>query len=363
MNELGEDIEAFLGHTEIRQLEQHTRLVKQTKDYPLSEGRGNGGNADIDVLVCQPYLYPPILWKPLLRNVQFRHDLDSGYEGRLNVFRRGEFVVQDAVNAVPDLQLVLVGFHVDIACPGLDRLREHEIDKSDDRRVAGLIQEVARSLNFGQDQVAVLIAMHIFDDILGRGTTHLVGRVDGGEDGILGRQHGLNTIPSQDETKVIEGLKCEGVVDGDEGNFFARQRDHLVFFQELNGDVLGESGIQIVQRKVGPEGVAKLKPQSLQDIIFRDNLAVNEDLADSPSSFFLDFQGLGNGVLGKTADLNKYFTDRFMGHGFEVFICLIRYPAAGVAGYPGTSLSRLLPSGLCLLFSHQRFFWPPPDLG
>ena len=55
--------------------------------------------------------------------------------------RRAHDVVEDAVDAVADAQLLLVRLDVDVARALLDRRHQHDVDEPDDRRFLALLRE------------------------------------------------------------------------------------------------------------------------------------------------------------------------------------------------------------------------------
>src|SRR5262249_174443 len=56
-----------------------------------------------------------VLWQALFSDVKLRHDLDSRGNGIAELHGRAHDVVKDAVDAVADSQLLLVGLDVNIA--------------------------------------------------------------------------------------------------------------------------------------------------------------------------------------------------------------------------------------------------------
>ena len=58
--------------------------------------------------------------------------------------RRRHDVVEDAVDAVADAQLLLVRLDVDVAGALLNRRHQHDVDEPDDRRLFALLRAAPR---------------------------------------------------------------------------------------------------------------------------------------------------------------------------------------------------------------------------
>jgi hypothetical protein len=71
------------------------------------------------------------------QTAEVRENLDAGDEGRLHLLRRRHDVLEQTVDAEPDLDVPAVGFHMNVARPSLDRLRDDLVDDPDDRGVFG----------------------------------------------------------------------------------------------------------------------------------------------------------------------------------------------------------------------------------
>ena len=78
---------------------------------------------------------PAVLRDPALGDVDVGHDLQPADDAGLDRLRRAHDLVQHAVDAEPDPQVVLGRLEVDVGGAVLDRLGDEQVDELDDRRV------------------------------------------------------------------------------------------------------------------------------------------------------------------------------------------------------------------------------------
>src|SRR6185295_15145042 len=100
------------------------------------------GDAEVDLAAHQPQLDASVLRQASLGDVELRHDLDARHDRRLQPARRGFDVVQHAVDAVTDLELVLERLDVDIRRALLERPVDEQVDEPDDGRLGGEVPQV-----------------------------------------------------------------------------------------------------------------------------------------------------------------------------------------------------------------------------
>ena len=103
----------------------------------LTEERRQTRHPEID-LPCRAPLASPdpdpaVLRKAPLRDVELGHHLDARGDRVAHRRRRRQCMLQHAVDAVPDPQLVLVRLDVDVACAPLDRRGQDDVDEPDHR--------------------------------------------------------------------------------------------------------------------------------------------------------------------------------------------------------------------------------------
>ena len=127
---------------ELRHVEHQLVFVEQTQDDLLAEERRQARHAEVDLLERavdrEPDLDAAVLRQALLGDVELRHDLDARRDRVAELHRRRHHVVEDAVDAEPDAELLLVRLDVDVARALLDRRHQHQVHEPDDRRFAAL---------------------------------------------------------------------------------------------------------------------------------------------------------------------------------------------------------------------------------
>ena len=182
-----------LERGEVRGLESHVgepeedvSPVEQPQHGALAEGRRDGGDADVDLPASEPDLDPPVLGQAALGDVEPRHDLDPGDRRGVPLPGGGDHRVEDAVDTVPDDELLLVRLEVDVAGPLTDRPEQDGVDEADDRRLVGRLEQVPRLLDGGR-RVEVPLPRKPLHDLVFRGMRPLVRGVDPGEHLVLRR--------------------------------------------------------------------------------------------------------------------------------------------------------------------------------
>ena len=196
--------------------------VQHAQDDALAVLRGQGGDAQVHAPVGDLRLDAPVLGQPGLGDVEVRHDLDAGDDRQGQVARRRGHLVQRAVHAVTDLELVLEGLEVDVARAVPDGLVQHQVHEADDGRGIGFGFKFARA---GRRPVAVpTVAGLLFivgvaelpENVVQVGEIRgavvevepLLNFVDG--------SHDLLHVAVQDEAQVLDGFRVERVEQGDE---------------------------------------------------------------------------------------------------------------------------------------------------
>ena len=79
-----------------------------------------------------------------LRDVEPRHDLDAGDDGRRQPGGLGVHRLQDAVVAAADAEAVLERLDVDVRGARLERVGDQERDEADDRRLGREVESLVR---------------------------------------------------------------------------------------------------------------------------------------------------------------------------------------------------------------------------
>ncbi len=144
--------------------------------------------------------------------------------------------MEDAVNAVLDLELFLERLDVDVARPVADGAREDEVDEVDDGRLAGDLAQVA-DLGAG-DGLAFLGALEVLDHALDREAVESLDRrfhvalgADGADDALAG-----------EDADVVHGLEVERVRHGqDEAAVFLGHGNDAGLLDQFRRDASGRA--------------------------------------------------------------------------------------------------------------------------
>src|SRR5262245_15490182 len=89
INELFEYFVGVFEHTDVGQVEHHTRLVQETHDDAFAVNHRDDRNANVDFVIFHAHLDAAVLRQAFLGNVKPGHDLDAADDGGLKwiVFR------------------------------------------------------------------------------------------------------------------------------------------------------------------------------------------------------------------------------------------------------------------------------------
>ena len=106
---------------------------QQTQRHTLSVNRRHGGDTDVEFLALDADVDAAILRQTLLGNVHPGHYLDARDQRGLIALQLWghRCLVEDAVHAVADAELVLRRLKVNIRCPILVRLPDDLVDELD----------------------------------------------------------------------------------------------------------------------------------------------------------------------------------------------------------------------------------------
>ncbi len=80
----------------------------------------------------------------LLRDIEFGHDLDAGYDEGCECTPGVQDVVQHAVHAEAHAETILVRLDVNVGRIFLDGFRQHRIDEADDGRIVVALEQIGR---------------------------------------------------------------------------------------------------------------------------------------------------------------------------------------------------------------------------
>ena len=88
---------------------------EQTKHRLFPENSGHDGNTDIHMAVFCPYPEMAVLGDSLFRNVQVRHNFNTGNQRLVHIPLQGDIFQDDAVNSHPDLCFPVKRLYMNIA--------------------------------------------------------------------------------------------------------------------------------------------------------------------------------------------------------------------------------------------------------
>ncbi len=290
------------------------------------------GDAEVDVpelaVVPKANLDAAVLREPFLRDVELRHDLDARRDRVAELHRRCHDVVENAVDAVPHPQLLLVGLDVDVARGLLDGRHQDHVHESDDRRFLAFARQRFRAdLSLENLDIAGIgehwhLVERLRRDLQGaRAFRHRapLGRfaavvpLDGPDDRGLGRHHRFDVV-ARHELDVVHGEHVGRVGHRDrERRAGARERDDLVFLRCLRGNELHDRRIDLELGECD-RGHAVLLAQQRRDLLVFHVSQLHKIEAELPPVLALVVQRILQ-LLGRDALLlEKEFTDP-KGHG------------------------------------------------
>ena len=122
---------------ELVQAQEDLAAHQQAQRDALAVHGRHGRNADVDLLAANPNIDAAILRQALLGDVHAGHHLDAGNDRGLVTLqlRRQRNLVQNAVNAVPNAQLILGGFEMNVRRALIVSLPDDLVDELDDARL------------------------------------------------------------------------------------------------------------------------------------------------------------------------------------------------------------------------------------
>ena len=273
-------------------------------------GRPFDGEADLDAAV---------LGQALLGDVELRHDLDARRDRVAELHRRRHHVVEDAVDAEANPELLLVRLDVDVARALLNRRHQHQVDEPDDRRLAALplergdidLLELLEQLDIvvndlrgflerlgdhlegrGAREVGLLrVRFGLLRLLLRRSRAHghlrrgrrrRVVPLDRVCDSRLGRDDRLHVV-ARHELDVVHGEDVRGIGNRNrQGRAGPAQRDDLIFLGGVGRDQLDH---RLIDFKLGQvdRGHAVLLAEQRRDFFVGHETELDEIQAQLPA--------------------------------------------------------------------------------
>ena len=243
---------------EARHIEHQLVAVQEPHHELLAEQRRQDRDAEVDVFGLAVLLIPDldasVLGQPLFGDVEPGHDLHARNHRVAELHRRLHHGVEDAVDAVPDPELPLVGLDVDVAGALLDRRKQQHVHELDDRGFLPLARP-------GRD-------------VERRGPVRVgpPGRVvlrKRRQDRRLGRHHRLHVVAGH-ELDVVEREDVGGIRHRDgQRRAGTRQRNHLVLLRGVGRQQLQDGRVELELRERN-RGHAVLAAEQCRDLILGD---------------------------------------------------------------------------------------------
>ena len=320
-------IEAALGEVELQRL-----LVEDPQHGLLAEDRGQDRHAEVDLAGAVPQLDPAVLGQPALRDVEVRHDLQARDDRRLVALGRRQHLVEHAVHAEPDAELLLVGLPVQVGRAPANGVGQDHVDELHDRRLVGRLLELDdigdRGLLFAEDlDVAGVhrqLGEHVGDRRQGLRVVALDRRPDGGAGGDDRQDaqpgHGGDLVHRHHVGRIRHGQR-EPVID-------PAQREHLVLARDVRRHErqhVGRDRVLLDDHRRQPVLLA----QQLDELFLGDQPAAREHVAQALLRAAVLAQGL----------LQLVGRDHALGHEE------LAQPPAAPAGASARDTGRVAPRG------------------
>ena len=201
-DDVADEAQVVRGDADAVEAEHHGGLVEQADGDALAVRGGHGGDAHVDLLAGDLAANTTVLRQALLGDVEAGHDLDAGDDAGEVRLGGALDLVEDAVDAVADGDLLVAGLDVDVAGLLLGGVEDEAVDEADDRGVLGRgVQDVLVLLG-------VLLGLLLEVDILGATSVDAVDEV---EDGGPRHQGDLEVLGAVDLAQVVEVEQAQGV--------------------------------------------------------------------------------------------------------------------------------------------------------
>ncbi len=225
-------------------------------------------------------------------DVELAHDLEARDDGVLQLDGRLHHLVEHAVDAEADPEVLLVGLDVDVGGALLDGVEQDEVHQLHDRCFPGAllqVDHVAVALVVVDDRdLRVVEALH---EVLVRGPLLGVVALDGLLDGRLGGDHRLDVVAGV-ELDVVDGEDVRRIAHGDDERAAgAVHRHHLVLLGDGLGDELDDLGVDVEVLQVDG-GHAVLLGEEAGEVALGDGALLHQQGADARAGLALLLLGL-----------------------------------------------------------------------
>jgi len=233
---------------ELRQRRGPFGLVEEAHDHALALDRREDGDADVEEAAggLRVQRDAAVLRLAPLGDVELREDLEAGRHSGREALRDPLHFVQDAVDAEPDDERVVLGIEMEIAGPVFGCLEDDRVDQAHEGRVGNAVVRL---------QVVAVARFRLIQLILyeSRALPGLGGADDALElelDVLGGRNPDLERVPSGD-AQLIDRLDVRRVGDGDvEPVFFELVRDGDRALEHVCRNGLSSSLVDSLRREI-----------------------------------------------------------------------------------------------------------------
>ncbi len=232
-----DDLELVLAKAEAVEVEGDGGAVQHAHHDAFAAHGGQDRDAQVDLAAADGELDAAVLREAPLGDVEVGHDLDARGDGEREVLWRGDHLVEHAVDAVADLELVLERLEVDVGGLVLDGLQQHEVQQPPHGRRVGHLLDALEVDGAGVDGVdvdsrAAARAVELLEDALDRlalaGVVLVVELPD-----ILRVGDGTAHGAVEEELQVLQRVHVERVAEGQQQlAVLVGQGDDLVVFRD-----------------------------------------------------------------------------------------------------------------------------------
>lgn len=294
VNQLLDRAQAVRGKTHFGEIEQPVFFFEQPEDDPFAVRCGQHRHTEIDILARGPDGEATVLREPFFRDVQSRHDFQTGDDARLKMLGRGENGVEHAVDTIADDQASFERFEVDVTGALTDGLKEDRVDQPDDRRFIGGIQQILRLIQFMCDLAQILTGRNVLHDLFGScGTRGLVvGPIEARHQRHRRSQDGFDRH-AEEQAQVVKGRGLQGIRGGDDDrSVIDFHGQHPVAAREMNRHFLDQFMIDLRHVEMRQPGHLELHRERLKQQILFDGPDLEQRLAKASALGLLEVQGL-----------------------------------------------------------------------
>ncbi len=264
---------------ELREVQGRARLVEHSKDDLLTVHRRERCHAEVDLAPACGEGDASVLRDTVLGDVEAGHDLEARRHASLDRLRGPGDLMEHAVDAEPDAEIVGARLDVDVRGAFLEGLAEDQVDVLDDRGVLdhrvkigdlgdlGLVSgRGLRRSGLGCEGRLAVVAVHA-RQVLG----YLACAAD----------HDMNVVPEQ-RAQVVNGEHVRGVCHADHRCVTAvGEREHPVATGKRLGNQLCRLRVERFVVEVD-ELHARLGSRRTDQVLLGDEAELAQDVAERP---------------------------------------------------------------------------------